>query len=176
MNTNAANTNKTERIPMQFEILRLHLQQALSYAADTEGVISKGATDEWLEAYRWEDLFSMEPKGPCLRPEALKSQALFIGIKNDGEAVGKIAQGEYRLEAGSYVFAQIRPSPSNPSQALLAFCRQAWWEGKLSNSEFNLNSEFRLNSEFCLRHVREDGAWALQILTKEMGISKNFSF
>lgn len=144
---------------MQIEILRLHLLQALVYGEDRAGLVQDKKTEDWIEVYQWENLIAMGENGPALRPEVLGARPLFIGIKDDNEAKSDGAQGEYRLKAGIYAFAQVRPAPTEPAEAILAFCRRCWWEGALSKSQ-----ELGCDSELCLRHVREDGAWSLQML------------
>jgi hypothetical protein len=149
---------------MKLEILRLHLRGALTYNQGHPDQGEENHTEDWIEVFRIEDLISLGDKGPSLKPDMGAGKRLFFGVKSDGEALA----GGYRLEAGTYAFAQVRPAPTDPAEAILSFCRQCWWEGKLSlNSEFNLNSELNVNSELYLRRVREDGAWSLQLITKE---------
>jgi hypothetical protein len=134
------------------ELRTLRLQKDIEYQP-YEGDVPDEA-EEWAEFHDFKKIFTFKgPDGPEARPpsgDTLISKACRLS-----SAAPRAAQGGVTaIRAGDYLFRQLgRSSQAELQGALRDFVRDAWWEGK------------NIGGLLILRHVREDGKEALQILS-----------
>jgi hypothetical protein len=128
------------------ELLVLHLTKRIPYSR-TLAPFSQNARES-VEIHRISDIFDFSS---CEGPEAsLPSAASCIDA---GILDQDAPDPDFFLDAGGYLFRQeIDGSEFDLGQALRAYIRDAWWEGR------------KIGDRLILRRVWEDGKVALQIL------------
>jgi hypothetical protein len=125
-------------------ILGLHISQDLHY----QEADAPEAGEEWVKVFARAKLVELaKGDGPVGAARLDAVGPLFVGRRvNEADAKG------FSLLAGDYAFCQRRPIPRDLDEAVLMFCREAWWQG------------YDLGEKLIFRYVREDGDTALQFL------------
>jgi hypothetical protein len=134
------------------ELRTLRLLKDIEYQP-YEGDIPDEA-EEWAEFHDFKKIFSLKgPDGPEALPPS-KASLISKGCRLPGPDPSAARGDGTAIRAGVYLFRQLgRSGRAEPQAVLRDFIRDAWWEGK------------NIGELLILRHVREDGKEALQILS-----------